>query len=184
LLILFFNIGGASNSVENDSVVEPIPKELYREQTLGIEQYIGGSADGYGSSIELVEGQVAPIIPDLKIQTPVSCHAFTQKYYQTHRAVDLVSDCSLSVFSAKTGVVTFAQYTSPIGYGNKIEVNHGGGLYSLYGHLAAFEVSVGDFVMEGQKIGTMGSTGDSTGTHLHFELISSSVRINPELYFR
>ena len=142
---------------------------------------VRGGTGGYGSSVELVEGQVAPM-PDLMIQTPVSCSAFTQKYHQYHRAVDLISECSLSIYAAKSGYVTLAEYIYR--YGNKIEVDHGNELYSFYGHLAAFEVSVGDFVFEGQKIGTMGSTGESTGTHLHFELINQGVRMDPELYLK
>lgn len=169
------------NNVEDDFVVEPIPRELYYVQPSIVPKVVKERIGGYGSSVELVEGQVAPM-PDLKIQTPVSCSAFTQKYHQAHRAIDLISDCSLSIYAAKTGIVTFVGLVES--YGNKIEVDHGNGLYTFYGHLAAFEVSVGDKVLESQKIGTMGSTGNSTGAHLHFELINQGVRIDPELYLR
>ena len=72
------------------------------------------------------------------------------------------------------------------GYGNYIILDHGNGLYTLYAHLASFTVSVGQNVTVGQQIGVIGSTGDSTGAHLHFEVRkganSANNRVDPELY--
>ncbi|MBP0967038.1 MAG: M23 family metallopeptidase, partial [Oscillospiraceae bacterium] len=72
------------------------------------------------------------------------------------------------------------------GYGNYIILDHGNGLYTLYAHLASFTVSVGQTVTVGQQIGVIGSTGDSTGAHLHFEVRkganTANNRVDPELY--
>ena len=65
------------------------------------------------------------------------------------------------------------------GYGQMVEINHGNGYMTRYGHLSAFNVEVGDSVKKGQLIGRVGSTGNSTGPHLHFEIIYGSVHRNP-----
>ncbi|MEW5783528.1 MAG: peptidoglycan DD-metalloendopeptidase family protein [Bacillota bacterium] len=96
------------------------------------------------------------------------------------------------ILAAADGVVEFsgAQYNSSggyAGYGIYIRINHGGGIYTVYGHMSARLVNKGDHVVKGQRIGRVGSTGNSTGPHLHFEVWdyarnSSSPRQNPENY--
>jgi murein DD-endopeptidase MepM/ murein hydrolase activator NlpD len=80
------------------------------------------------------------------------------------------------------GVVAFTGPRS--GYGNTVEVDHGGGLKTRYGHLAAIAVHVGDRVAIGQRLGGMGSTGRSTGTHLHYEVWLNGRPMNPERYLK
>ena len=83
--------------------------------------------------------------------------------------------------AAKSGIVTTAAYASDYGY--YVIINHGNGLSSLYAHmLPGMNVSVGQRVEQGQKLGIMGSTGFSTGVHLHFEIRENGVRKNPELF--
>ncbi|MCX5987754.1 MAG: M23 family metallopeptidase, partial [Chloroflexi bacterium] len=65
------------------------------------------------------------------------------------------------------------------GYGNRIIVNHGNGITTTYNHLSAFLVQVGQNVSKGQVIARMGSTGNSTGPHLHFEILRNGSYINP-----
>jgi murein DD-endopeptidase MepM/ murein hydrolase activator NlpD len=65
-----------------------------------------------------------------------------------------------------------------------ILINHGNGFLTRYGHLSAFNVEVGDSVKKGQIIGRVGSTGNSTGPHLHFEVIRNSIHMNPFGYLR
>jgi murein DD-endopeptidase MepM/ murein hydrolase activator NlpD len=72
------------------------------------------------------------------------------------------------VITTSPGVVSFAGQRN--GYGNVVEVDHGHGFKTRYGHLASYQVRVGEKVAIGQRIGSMGSTGRSTGTHLHYEV--------------
>lgn len=65
------------------------------------------------------------------------------------------------------------------GYGNAVVIDHGNGTRTLYGHLSSINVKKGQVVEKGQKIGVMGSTGNSTGTHLHFEIHVNGSHINP-----
>ena len=81
------------------------------------------------------------------------------------------------VYASKAGTVIISQMSSS--YGNYIVISHGSGNTTLYAHLSSRKVSVGDVVQQGQVIGITGSTGHSTGPHLHFEITENGVRINP-----
>jgi murein DD-endopeptidase MepM/ murein hydrolase activator NlpD len=75
-------------------------------------------------------------------------------------------------------------YTGNSGsYGKHIKIKHSDGYVTLYAHLSAISVNNGDSVYQGQKIGEIGSTGRSTGNHLHFEIIKNGVQVNPLSYF-
>ena len=81
------------------------------------------------------------------------------------------------VYAAKAGTVIIAQRSSS--YGNYVVISHGVGNTTLYAHMSSNKVSVGTYVKQGQTIGITGSTGHSTGPHLHFEVVENNVRINP-----
>jgi len=95
-----------------------------------------------------------------------------------HMALDIANSSAPPVIAADTGTVIFAGWNST-GYGNMIMIDHGNGYRSLYGHLSAISVSPGQVVNKAQQIGQMGSTGRSTGTHLHFEIRSGETLLNP-----
>ena len=99
-----------------------------------------------------------------------------------HIAIDIAGSTGSPVQSVEDGTVTSAGWDG--GYGKCIVINHGNGLSTRYGHLSSMSVSVGDSVSRGQTIGTRGSTGRSTGPHLHFEVISGGSRVNPLNYLR
>lgn len=82
-----------------------------------------------------------------------------------------------SVYAAKAGTVIVAQYSSS--YGNYVVVSHGSGNTTLYAHMSSIKVSVGQYVAQGAVLGITGSTGNSTGPHLHFEVTENGVRVNP-----
>lgn len=87
----------------------------------------------------------------------------------------------IAIIAAKAGTVTTAGFH--YSYGNYVVINHGNGLSTLYAHmLGNLNVSSGQAVSAGQRLGTMGSTGDSTGYHLHFEIHQNGSRVNPENY--
>lgn len=82
-----------------------------------------------------------------------------------------------SIYAAKAGTVIVSQYSSS--YGNYVVISHGSGNTTLYGHMSSRKVEEGQYVQQGQVIGITGSTGNSTGPHLHFEITENGVRVNP-----
>ncbi len=98
-----------------------------------------------------------------------------------HGALDISSYTGAPVYAADSGFVIFAGWTDS-GYGNLIVIDHRNGYETRYAHLHAFYVSAGQSVAKGVQIGAIGSTGNSTGAHLHFEIRHKGVRKNPELY--
>ena len=136
-----------------------------------------------GKPVLLVATSTPIELPDWFILPPVICPHYTQRYYANHKAVDLVNrDCNGSdwIIATDEGIVTFTGWRS--GYGNRIEILHENGIVSTYSHLSAIDVEVGQKVGLGLKIGTMGTTGNSTGVHLHFEVIYKGVKIDPDIY--
>ncbi len=95
-----------------------------------------------------------------------------------HMALDIANPAQPPVLAADTGTVVYAGFDYS-GYGNHIIVDHGNGYETLYGHLSRIDVSPGQVVTQGAQIGVMGSTGRSTGTHLHFEIRSGGTQLNP-----
>jgi len=102
----------------------------------------------------------------------------SQRYTWYHRAIDIANKNAPSVVAAAGGKVASVIH-SRVGYGNHIVVDHGNGYQTLYGHLARIQVKAGQAVSSGQAIGQMGSTGRSTGIHLHFEVFKNGAKLNP-----
>jgi len=101
-----------------------------------------------------------------------------------HTGVDLDFRNGLDILASDQGTVVSVGYGWGGGYGNHIIIDHGNGYQTLYGHLSSVLVKPGDNVTSGQKIGIMGSTGFSTGTHLHFEVRLNGVAQNPFDYVK
>lgn len=97
--------------------------------------------------------------------------------YALHEGLDFISETGTPVVAAAGGVVLGAQYHSE--YGNLIEIDHGSELISRYAHLSRMTVKVGQVLRKGTKIGEVGSTGRSTGSHLHFEFRNRGIAVNP-----
>lgn len=100
-----------------------------------------------------------------------------------HMAYDIANPSMPPVLAADSGTVSFAGCID-WGYGCHIIINHSNGYQSLYGHLSHVGVSVGQNVSKGEQIGTMGSTGRSTGTHLHFEIRQNGALLNPVSFLK
>ena len=98
-----------------------------------------------------------------------------------HKGTDLGAGCNANIYAASTGTVIFALYGWNGGYGNEIMIDHGDGIVTRYGHIIAggILVSNGQSVGVGENIARVGSTGDSTGCHLHFEVIRDGVNVDP-----
>ena len=97
-----------------------------------------------------------------------------------HSGIDFPAPSGTSVLSAGAGTVTFVGQQS--GYGNVVEVDHGNGLVTRYAHLSAFLVKQGQVVATGTPIAKVGSTGRSTGPHLHFEVRRNETAVNPQQF--
>ena len=95
-----------------------------------------------------------------------------------HRGQDFVAQCGTSVLAAASGTVTFAGWHQ-FGGGNRVVVDHGNGLETTYNHLSSFNVKVGQTVSRGQVVALSGTTGASTGCHLHFEVQVNGEVVDP-----
>lgn len=94
-----------------------------------------------------------------------------------HKGVDFAGNLGSDVVAVAAGVVTWAGERS--GYGKLIEINHGDGFTTRYAHNERALVSVGQTVKRGESIALMGSTGHSTGPHVHFEVLKNGRQVNP-----
>ncbi len=95
----------------------------------------------------------------------------------SHPGVDMAAPIGTPIYTSADGVIVKAGWVG--GYGNMVEVDHGRGLTTRYGHLSAINVNIGDRVSQGDVIAAMGSTGRSTGSHLHYEVRINGVAVNP-----
>jgi len=99
-----------------------------------------------------------------------------------HRGIDFAGQNGTNVVAVAAGVITEAKDSN--GYGNLIEIDHGNGYVTRYGHNSEMEVKVGDAVKRGQVVAKMGSTGRSTGPHVHFEVLKNGVHVDPMKFIK
>jgi LysM repeat protein len=154
----------------------------------------GGKKTYYVSSQVAREVSPVSIIKDLfrpenlksfisnKLAWPTIGARITQYFSWRHHAVDIANHLGTPIYACDAGVVEVAGWGT--GYGNQIIIDHGGGRKSRYGHMSKFYVRVGEAVDKGEVIGLMGSTGNSTGPHLHFEYIINGIKYNPLNYLK
>jgi murein DD-endopeptidase MepM/ murein hydrolase activator NlpD len=162
------------------------------------------SAEGVGGPLEPVGGsdatfkqlftswkkldnisQGAIAVPSDK---PVKTAAFTSGYgvrsdpfrgrAAMHAGIDLAGPVGTPIYATADGIISDAGYNSG-GYGNLVKINHGRGIETRYGHLSKMSVYAGQRVKRGEMIGRMGSTGRSTGSHLHYEVRIDDRPVNP-----
>jgi murein DD-endopeptidase MepM/ murein hydrolase activator NlpD len=100
-------------------------------------------------------------------------------HHHWHSGIDLAAARGTPVMATLPGVATVI--LSATGYGLHVIIDHGGGLSSLYGHLDTVTIATGDYVTGGEVIGTVGSTGNATGPHLHFEIRRDNIPEDPRL---
>lgn len=110
---------------------------------------------------------------------PTASQGISTYFAWWHPGLDLPNRSAPPIVAADGGTVIVAGWPDNYGYGNRVVVDHGNGYQTLYAHLSNVYVSAGQKVSRGQVVGQMGSTGRSTGTHLHFEIRFKGVAVNP-----
>ena len=157
------------------------------------QQSSGSSASGSSSSSGSQSSQTTasasgflwPIASSHRVTSPFGwrTHPITGRQ-NLHGGIDIAAPNGTPIMASKAGVVVISQYGSS--YGNYVVISHPDGTRTLYAHMSQRNVSAGDTVRQGQTVGLVGSTGSSTGNHLHFETwtgSSSSSRVNPMQFF-
>ena len=147
----------------------------------------GSSSSGSQSSqtTASASGFLWPIASSHRVTSPFGwrTHPITGRQ-NLHGGIDIAAPNGTPIMASKAGVVVISQYGSS--YGNYVVISHPDGTRTLYAHMSQRNVSAGDTVSQGQTVGLVGSTGSSTGNHLHFETwtgSSSSSRVNPMQFF-
>lgn len=123
-----------------------------------------------------------PIDAGTKLLWPLSSKRITQYFTLRHKGVDVGDKLGKPIYAAESGRVERAGWTR--GYGYNVTINHGNGIQTLYAHSSRLDVRAGDTVTRGQVIALIGSTGWSTGPHLHFEVRINGRVVNPLSYVR
>ncbi|HVC01065.1 MAG TPA: M23 family metallopeptidase [Steroidobacteraceae bacterium] len=156
------------------AMVDRVQRELAsREQQLGVLQNLILTRDlnkqVYPQGSPVRTGWISSYFGD----RPDPFTGFTE----FHEGLDIAAPAGTPVDAVAAGLVTWAGPRS--GYGNMVEINHGNGLATMYCHNEKLLVKVGDLVRKGQEISLVGSTGRSTGPHLHFEVLKNGTAVNP-----
>lgn len=160
--------------------------------------------DGYAADEKEIQAQIDKMKEQLKNQNTVvaagsyawpcpSCYTITSNYgyrylelygyTRLHAGTDIGAQYGAAVTAAASGTVTIASHGST-GYGNYVMIAHADGSATLYGHMSSLAVTVGQSVSQGDTIGYVGSTGNSTGPHLHFEVRINGSPVDPMQYFK
>jgi murein DD-endopeptidase MepM/ murein hydrolase activator NlpD len=194
-------VSGVSHKVKKGDTVYSIAKKYDTEPQVIVDfPYNSFSND---ETFELAIGQIV-IVPDgvMPNETPVAPRVrqltpnagtvvasglfvwptngtISQGYSWYHKAIDVANRAAPDVVASDAGTVIVAGWVDNYGYGNRVVIDHGNGYRTLYGHLQKIYVVNGQTVGRGSAIGKMGSTGRSTGTHLHFEIIKSGSYLSP-----
>ncbi|MGI5827106.1 MAG: peptidoglycan DD-metalloendopeptidase family protein [Patescibacteria group bacterium] len=140
------------------------------------------SSGSVGSVIEKLVNPAKAEDSGAVMAWPTEGSRITQYYSWRHTGLDIANKTGTPLYAAEAGTVEVSGWNN--GYGYNVLINHGGGKKTRYAHASKLYVKVGDEVERGEQIAAMGSTGWSTGPHIHFEVIVNGVRQNPLNYIR
>ena len=194
-------VSGVSHKIKKGDNIKKIAS-LYKAEIQKIIDFNHLIEDelSIGEVLIIPEGKQppAPISPATQIATnrppalkvmglgmlwPATVRRITQYFNWRHRGIDIAGPTGTLIYAALDGVVEISGWNSG-GYGYKIVLRHSNGMKTRYAHSSKLFVSVGQKVTKGEVIALMGSTGRSTGSHLHFEVVVGGVRVNPFLYVK
>lgn len=139
----------------------------------------------YSSSYTIASSDVKMDLGISLIKPVSSGYTITSRYGsrwgRTHTGLDIASPTGTPIYAAASGTVTVVHYSN-VSYGNYVKISHGNGVETLYAHCNTLNVTEGQSVSQGQFIATVGSTGNSTGSHLHLEIRKNGTTLNPQNY--
>lgn len=155
-----------------------VPIARIANKATDIYQELTGQADSRTKPADVVEDVEKP---KAKLLWPTRQRIINQYYGWKHTGVDIEGDYVDPIYASEDGTVETAGWNSG-GYGLQIVINHGNGIKTRYAHASKMYVKVGDTVKRGETIAMVGTTGRSTGTHLHYEVYVNGKRVNPLAY--
>ena len=164
--------------LEEFTSIETAVANLYEKKPVKVTSSYVVAATGMNSSAQKVELGISLIRPVSGIVTS----RFGARWGRSHKGIDIGASKGTAIYAAASGTVSTSSYGYNGGYGNYLIIDHGNGVQTLYGHCTSLEASVGQYVSQGQLIATVGSTGNSTGNHLHLEIRVNGVAQNPQNY--
>ncbi|MBQ3118512.1 MAG: peptidoglycan DD-metalloendopeptidase family protein [Clostridia bacterium] len=162
-------------------------KQVYEEarrQEEALKKSIAGSLSTSSNSTYTGNGQFCWPAPSYtRISSPYGWRLHPiYKTNKFHSGVDLAAPGGSNILAAESGTVKFSGWNG--GYGNCLIIDHGGGITTLYGHASKLCVSKGQYVSKGEVVAKVGTTGNSTGNHLHFEVLINGKTTDPMTYIR
>ncbi len=185
-----FNFGASPGTGGSDGPVTPIPVDelLTQMQSLGARFTHAGDQlhvlDALLTNRELDRAQIPSSMPlaNSYVSAPFGSRIDPIKGgHEFHKGMDLSGHIGDPIHAAADGIVVRAEYDNG-GYGNVVDIVHGNGYATRYGHCSKLLVKVGDLVHAGDVIAKVGTTGYSTGPHLHFEVWLNGAPVNPQPY--
>ncbi len=195
--VVILPVSGVYHTVERGETLESIAAKYGVNSSVITDYELNGLEEAYelkaGQKL-IVPGGAKPYIPRVvhawsgtvpdeaergtgSFGWPVS-GLITQGYWGRHRAIDIGAPKGTPVYAADSGYVAIVGF-SDVGYGRMVLIDHGNDFQTLYAHLSAYYVEVGQSVKKGQKIGAVGATGYASGPHLHLEIRYNGVQRNP-----
>ena len=193
-----------ANSSANADIAAPLRAAQAAKAGAAVQGALGGGDDQFRTlfsswqSLDKAPGfaaSVAPVVtPKVSIpsRSPINGFRLTSEYglrvhpvlggRRAHKGIDLASPTGTPVYAPADGMVGKAEWFSS--YGLYIQLEHGGEMQTRYGHLSRLNVAAGQFVRKGDLIGYVGSTGRSTGPHLHYEVRVAGEAVNPMPYMQ
>ncbi|WP_345796001.1 M23 family metallopeptidase [Castellaniella sp. MT123] len=194
--------GGSVPQADSAQVLDDIPASEPSVTPIGSAEQLGRHIDALGQSLATQEDAYALVDAALSRQagfqaslptvSPVDYPALSSSFgwrrnpvngrHTMHEGLDFVAPRGTPIHAASGGLVVRAG-TQP-GYGRMVEIDHGNGLRTRYAHASSLLVKAGDFVRQGQLIARVGSTGRSTGPHLHFEIRMADYPLDPSLFIQ
>jgi len=159
--------------VKKEAEIKSVPENLKNSETVAFNTLSSGSSELYKE-----------VFLDNSLNTPIKGVLTStfgeQRSGYNHKGIDLAANTGTPIGAALDGTVSFSGVAS--GYGNVVMINHGDNIETVYAHCSKLKVSTGDTISKGQVIAEVGSTGDSTGPHLHFEIRVNGSPVNPLEY--